>query len=116
VIDSGEELLAAGRTSNMMDFDGKRFTEFTPSGRPLVRGEYKLATEGKKVWELDLPLKVFAKGAYKTVTATAIVRLLDKDKLQIAYFDPSLVAQGKRPAAFESTRDNGVILLTLKRK
>lgn len=116
VVYSGEELLDPGRTSNLMAFDGSKFTESMPSGKPLLHGEIKVVKAGKETSELDLPHKIYAQGEIKTITVAAIVRPVGKDGLQIAYFDPELIPPGKRPDAFKSTATNGVVLITLKRQ
>lgn len=116
VIYSGEELVSPRGGSNHIAFDGRRFTESTPTGKEFLKGEMKLIFTGKKTWEIDLPHKILVADGVKTVTVQAIVRPVGANGLQIAYFDPALPPLRNRPTAFESTATNGVVLITLKRK
>jgi hypothetical protein len=114
---SGEDLFDPPTTGHVMKFDGKRFTEFTPSGRELLTGEVKVGGVAAGVIRLDLPRKVIVAGRVQTVIVAAIARVQGKGRMQIAFFDPGSAApDGKRPDAFESTPANRVVLITLRPK
>jgi hypothetical protein len=116
VIYSGEDLVSPTGQSNHLTFDGKIFTECTPTGKEILKGEVKLVFAGKTTWQIDLPHKILVQGKFKVITVPAIVKPVGANGLQIAYFDPDLVPPGKRPTIFESTTTNGLVLLKLKRK